>query len=113
LFRAKIPCHFRKKRIKNMGGLKRVTDRYISDKKSALISTQFQLDFVRANMKWLALKDKKGKWKLFIESLPLKVESISVKQRTKIEDAYELTMKGYNLPSINKHIDRKRKGLRF
>ncbi|MBW7887436.1 MAG: hypothetical protein H3C35_03620 [Bacteroidetes bacterium] len=87
-------------------------DVYSNDKSSALNSTKAQLDFIRANMKWLARVDKNGTHAKFIQEVG-PVEGMQDWERAKIEKIYEMVWKGYEMPAVNEHVDKKRKGLRY
>lgn len=93
-------------------GLKRVTDSYSSDKSQALNSTRIQIQTIKDNLQYLRRVDKKGTHEKFIMELG-PVESLQDWERSRVEKVYELTWKGYGLPSVNEHIDKKNKGLNF
>lgn len=92
--------------------LKRITDRYSSDKAIAQSSTQIQINFILANMEWLDRVDKKGVHRKFMEGLG-PVNSLADWEISRVERIYELVWKGYEMPSVNVHVDKKRKGLNY
>ena len=92
--------------------LKRITDSYSSDKAIALKSTEVQIKFINDNLKWLAKVDKKGTHQKFMQELG-PVGGLKDWEISRIEKIYELVWKGYDMPSVNEHIDKKNKGLRF
>ena len=97
-------------------GLERVADRFISDRASADGSIRVQLQFVMDNIEQLAKVDKRGNRVPLARRLFKKMlndEELADWERAAIDDLYEQTMRGYDLPSVGKHIDKKRRGLRF
>jgi hypothetical protein len=96
-----------------MSGLKQIRDQYSSDKSVALRSTEVQVKFIKDNLKYLARVDKKGSHRKFMDELPGEVTLLADWQRSRVEKIYELVFKGYDMPAVNEHVDRKRKGLNF
>jgi hypothetical protein len=92
--------------------LKPKSDAYASDRTSAQKSTQFQIDFVRDNFAWLAKVDKHGTHRKFMDEIG-PVAFLKDWEVSRIEKIYELVWKGYEMPAVNEHVDKKRKGLRF
>ncbi len=89
---------------------------YSSDKERVQKSAKVNIEFCLANLNALRSVDRSKK-KVhalfsFVEMLRLH-ESFTAKQLNLIDGIYESTMKGLKLPSVNPHIDKKRKGLRF
>jgi hypothetical protein len=92
--------------------LKPKNDSYSSDRAIALKSTLAQLEFILANMKYLDRVDRTGSHRKFLEDLG-PVAGLADWQISRIEKIYELVWKGYDMPSVNDHVDKKRRGLRF
>jgi len=88
------------------------SDRYSSDKESAQASTRYQINFMKQNLKYLRRVDKKGGYEKFIVELG-PAEGLLSWQISKVEKVFELVWKGYDMPSVNEHVDRKPKGLKY
>jgi hypothetical protein len=99
-----------------MPGVDKVTERFSSDRASANNSIRLQLQFVIDNIDHLEMVDRRKSKVPLANRLFAKLldgEDLLDWERTAIDDLYECTMKGYDLPSVSKHIDKKRKRLRF
>jgi hypothetical protein len=97
-------------------GLDKTIDRFISDRVSADHSIGVQIQFVMDNIEHLEKVDKRGNRVPLAKRLFNKMlnnEDLADWERSAIDDLYEQTMRGYDLPAIGKHIDKKRKALRF
>jgi hypothetical protein len=92
-------------------GLARTPDRFLSDRASADVSIRAQMDFVYTHRQYISAKSLKK-----TEELREKVnrkEYLEDWERSEIENIYEQVMAGMELPSVEKHYDKRRKGLRF
>jgi hypothetical protein len=99
-----------------MAGLIRITDRYSTDRRSADKSIRVQMQFILDNIDHLGVVDRRGtKVKLAqqIADKMIRNEELLEWERSAIDGLYEDTWKGYGMPSVQKHIDKKRKGLKF
>lgn len=99
-----------------MGVDQRPRDQFSSTKNTALSAVKMQVAFVLANTKHLAAVDKRGTYLTKVRQIDalLKAgEEIAPWQYSVAEEAYERTMKGYNMPAVETHKDKRRKGLRF
>jgi len=99
-----------------MAGLVRKIDRYTSDRASADNSIRVQIQFVMDNMESLQRVDRSG-WKRKraneIFNTLLHGGELTEYDRRDADCLYEAVWKGAGELSIGKHIDKKRKGLRF
>lgn len=84
--------------------------------KEAQKSAKVQLDFIAANLKHLRPVDKGLKMSIAAtEMLDLckRGTKLTPKQMSYVDGIYEQVMKQLNLPSADRKIDIKKKGLRF
>jgi len=92
-------------------------DRYSSDKEIAQKSTQFQIQFVLDNLKWLRKVDKNGYYEKRIEELKHRVFTKTMlypNEKKTIDDAVELVYRGYGLEDAKvTAFVKRRKGLNF
>jgi hypothetical protein len=96
--------------------LVRVTDRYSTDRHSADKSISFQVQFILDNIEHLEAVDRRHTKVKLAQQIGNKMkngEQLLEWERAAIDGLYEDTWKGYGMPSVQRHIDKKRKGLRF
>lgn len=97
-------------------GLSRVSDRYASDKATAKTTAEFQLNFIGDNLKHLRKVDKTGKYERDYMDIAHRFkqgEELMPNTLSYIDSIYEKVWKGANFASVNTHVDKKRRGLRF
>ena len=99
-----------------MPGFVKYVDRYTSDRASADNSIRVQIQFVMDNMESLKRVDRSG-WKEKraneIFNTLLHGGELTEYDRRDADSLYESVWKGSGELSIGKHIDKKRRGLRF
>lgn len=89
---------------------------YSSDKERAQNTAKIQIEFCVVNISSLRRIDRKEKMeKALLSFVEMKsnYEPFTPGQLNYIEGIYEATMKGFDLPSIGLHIDKKKKGIRY
>ena len=96
--------------------LERRYDRYESDRRQADASLRWQLDFILQNLGHLRKVDRNGRMEKaamdFDEAIK-RGEELTPGQRNYCDGIYEKVMLGAGFPAVSKHIDKKRRGLKF
>lgn len=89
---------------------------YSNDTVRARNTAKIQIEFALDNLETLLINDKKKtNVKALISFIKMLInhEPFTKNQLSYIDGIYETVMKGYGLPSISLHIDKKRKGIRY
>jgi len=89
---------------------------YSNDTDRARNTAKIQIEFALDNLETLLIIDKKKtKLKALVSFIKMLInhEPFTKNQLSHIDGIYETVMKGYGLPSISLHIDKKRKGIRY
>lgn len=89
---------------------------YSSDKNVSRNSAIIQIEFALNNLDALRSKDKDHSKERALFSFAIMLrndETFTGGQLKYIDGIYETVMKGYNLPSVGMHIDKKRRGIRY
>lgn len=95
---------------------RRPRDRFESDRRVADGSIRIQLDVVLANLHHLRKVDKRGRMEQAAHDFDAALkrgDELTPAQRNYVDGIYEKTMSGAMLPSVTRHIDKKRRGLKF
>lgn len=93
-----------------------VRDTYSSDAAQAQRSVREQFTIIVSNFALLEKVDPKGTHEKFLDSITDDVErSIPLQdwQMARVDEIYEKVMKAAGLPSVPRHMDRRRKGINY
>ena len=98
------------------GKVDQVRDTYSSDAAQAQRSCRDQFAIIVSNIEYLEAMDPKGTHEKFLDSITDDVENkrdLADWQMARLDAIYERMMKGFGLPSVPVHQDRRRKGINY
>jgi hypothetical protein len=91
-------------------------DRFSSDKEQADASLKSQLDFILANVDHLRTLNRGKKMEQAARSFKILLaegENLTPGQRSYCEGIYETVMRAAGLEGVDRHVDKKRRSLKF